>query len=230
MRPNIIDLSHPIESGMTTYPGLPAPEVGAHMSRAASRHLYPEGTEFHIGSISMVSNTGTYLDAPYHRFEAGPDVAALPLAGLVHLKGIVVDATRTDVITEALVPAGDLTGCAVLFRTDWDRWWTSQVYGSHGSPHLSAGAARRLVNAGVSAVGIDSVNIDAMNDRTRPVHTQLLNAGVGVVEHLTGLAQLNGRQFRFHAAPLPVVGWGSSPVRAYAVLDGPNSSQEGSTQ
>ena len=61
-----VDLSHTIEQGMITYRGLPAPLICDYLSREASRKLYAEGTEFHIGRIDMVANTGTYLDSPFH--------------------------------------------------------------------------------------------------------------------------------------------------------------------
>ena len=71
----LIDLSHTVEHGMITYKGLPAPIVCDFMSREASRAHYAAGTEFHIGRIDMVANTGTYLDAPFHRYADGIDLA-----------------------------------------------------------------------------------------------------------------------------------------------------------
>lgn len=214
---DVVDLSHPIEHGMTTYPGLPPPEIGDHLTREASRARYAPGTEFHIGRISMVGNTGTYLDTPFHRLAEGNDLATTPLERMAGLDGVVVDAVgEVSIDVERLrnVRAG---GRAVLIRTDWSRHWGSEAYFS-GHPHLTAAAAGWLVEQGPALVGIDSLNIDGTETGERPVHTALLAAGIPIVEHLCRLDQLPREGFRFHAAPPAVVGLGSFPVRAYAVL------------
>ncbi|MDX3545168.1 cyclase family protein [Streptomyces europaeiscabiei] len=216
----IVDLSHPIRHGMITYPGLPGPEIGDHLTREASREIYAPGTEFAMGRISMVSNTGTYVDSPYHRFDGGHDLAGLPLGSLIDLDGVVVripDTGRRAVDREALLPY-DVTGRAVLIHTGWDRHWGTERYG-HGHPYLTADAVAWLVEQDVVLVGIDSLNIDDTDDGTRPAHTGLLAAGIPVVEHLRGLEQLPPQDFRFHAAPPAVEGMGTFPVRAYALLD-----------
>ncbi|MCC9704442.1 cyclase family protein [Streptomyces sp. MNU76] len=215
-----VDLSHTIRHGMTTYPGLPGPEIGDHLSRDASREIYAPGTEFAIGRITMVSNTGTYLDSPFHRFSGGHDLAGLPLTGLVDLDGVVVrvhDAGRRAVDRAALLPH-DVTGRAVLIHTGWDRHWGTDQYG-HGHPYVTTDAVAWLVEQGAALVGIDSLNIDDTDDGTRPAHTGLLAAGIPVVEHLRNLEQLPPQGFRFHAAPPAVEGMGTFPVRAYALLD-----------
>ncbi|MFJ4187208.1 cyclase family protein [Kitasatospora sp. NPDC089509] len=218
----VVELSHPIRHGMVTYPGLPAPEIGVHLSREDSRDHYAPGTEFQIGRISMVANTGTYLDSPFHRFPDGPDLAGLPLAGLVDLDGLVVpalDAPDRAVDPSALLPYR-VTGRAVLIRTGWDRHWGTDRYGAGGHPFLSAQGAAWLVAQRPALVGIDSLNIDDTTDLARPAHSALLEAGIPLVEHLRGLEQLPPEGFRFHAAPPAVAGMGSFPVRAYAVLSG----------
>ena len=215
----VVDLSHPIESGMVTYPGLPGPEVGTHLSREASRGTYAPGTEFHIGTISMVGNTGTYLDAPYHRFAGGVDLAGLPLERTADLPGVAVDVTGSPDrgIAPLALAAVEVAGRAVLLHTGWDRHWRTDRYGAD-APFLTADGARDLVARGAALVGIDSVNIDDVGDLSRPAHTELLAGGVPVLEHLTGLGRLPADGFRLHAAPLPVVGLGTVAVRAYAVL------------
>ncbi len=215
-----IDLSHPIRPGMVTYPGLPGPEISDHLSRAASRSHYAPGTEFSIARISMVANTGTYLDSPHHRFADGADLASLPLSVLCDLDGLLVRVpdSRSRAIDRSVLLPLDVTGRAVLIHTGWDRHWGSEQYG-HGHPYLTSGAAARLVEQGAALVGIDSVNIDDTDDGTRPAHTALLAAGIPVVEHLRGLEQLPPHGFRFHAAPPAVEGMGTFPVRAYAVPD-----------
>jgi kynurenine formamidase len=214
----LIDLSHPIEDGMTTYPGLPGPRIGDHLSREASREKYAPGYEFQIGTITMVSNTGTYLDTPFHRYPDGADLASFPLESTAALDGLVVrlpPAVRA--ITRTLLAPYDVRGRAVLLQTGWDRHWRTEAYG-RDHPHLTEDAAQRLAELGAALVGIDSVNIDDTADGRRPVHSALLAAGIPVVEHLRGLDRLPPSGFTFHAAPPAVAGMGTFPVRAYAVL------------
>jgi kynurenine formamidase len=214
----LIELSHPIHHGMVTYPGLPGPEIGDHLSREESRSRYGEGTEFHIGRIAMVANTGTYVDAPSHRFADGPDLAGVPLERLVDLPGLVVSVPDgVTAIGRAHLDAYPVKGCAVLLRTGWDRHFGTPAYGAGGHPYLTADAAAELARRGVVLVGVDTVNVDDIADTTRPAHTELLRAGIPIVEHLRGLAQLPADGFRFHAAPPMVAGMGTFPVRAYAV-------------
>lgn len=212
---SFVDLSHPIEEGMVTYPGLPGPKVDAFLSREDSRSHYDEGTEFHIGRIEMVGNTGTYLDTPYHRFPDGFDLAALELDSVAGLPGICVEAGQQE-ITADVVADLDVAGKALLLATGWDRHWGTESYGDSTHPFLAGEAAERLVAGGVSLVGIDSVNIDDTRGGSRPAHTTLLAAGVPVVEHLRGLDRLVGTAFRFYAVPAPVRGLGTFPVRAFA--------------
>jgi kynurenine formamidase len=214
----LVDLSHQIHHGMVTYPGLPGPEISDYLPREASPARYGPGTQFHIGRISMVANTGTYLDSPFHRFAGATDVAGLPLHSVADLDGVVVriDAGRRAIDRDALT-SYDVRGRAVLVHTGWDRHWGTERYGS-GNPFLTAAAADWLVEQQAGLVGIDSVNIDDTSGPSRPVHTALLAAGIPIVEHLCGLDQLPPSGFRFHAAPPQVVGIGTFPVRAYAVV------------
>jgi kynurenine formamidase len=210
----IVDLSHPITDGLVTYPGLPGPTIGDHLSREASRERYAPGYEFQIGHIEMVSNTGTYLDTPFHRFADGHDLAGLDLQRVVDVPGLLIDATGGQ---EATLPGdADVAGRAVLFHTGWDRHWDTDAYGDPAHPFVGMAAVERLVAGGAAVVGIDSVNIDDTRTGERPVHTALLGAGIPIVEHLCGLAVLVGATFTFTAAPPAVVGMGTFPVRALA--------------
>lgn len=210
----IVDLSHPIREGMVTYPGLPGPRLRTHLSREDSRASYAEGTEFHIGAIDMVANTGTYVDAPFHRFADGVDVANLALERLVGVSGVVVDASERMIGREAFEGV-DVSGMAVLIRTGWDvRFGRDDYLGEH--PHLTEEGARLLVDEGALLVGIDSANIDETSEGRRPAHSLLLAAGIPLVEHLTRLDQLPDGPFEFFAVPAPVVGLGTFPVRAVA--------------
>ena len=214
---DLIDLSHPIEHGMITYPGLPGPVIADHLSRAASRERYKGEAEFQIGRIEMVANTGTYLDAPSHRFEDGTDLSQLPLTSIANLRGLLVHlndrALRVDHLAGLYV-----RGAALLVHTGWSKHWRSEAYGGADHPYVSREAATHLAESGVALVGIDSVNIDDMADMSRPAHTILLRNGIPVVEHLTNLDALGDGAFTFYAIPPRVRGMGTFPVRAFAAV------------
>ena len=212
----LIDLSHVIEHGMVTYQGLPGPHICDYWTREGSAAHYDDGSSFQIGRIDMVANTGTYLDAPFHRYEDGDDLAALDLGRLASLPGLKVKAVGPAVDEGALAPL-DVAGKAVLVETGWDRHWRTDAYAS-GHPYLTEKAARLLVERGAVLVGIDSYNIDDTSGRSRPVHTILLGAGVPICEHMTNLAALPDAGFRFTAVPPKVAGMGTFPVRAFAML------------
>jgi kynurenine formamidase len=215
-----IDLSHTVEDGMTTYPGLPGPIVCDYLTREQSRAIYAPGTEFQIGVVTICSNTGTYVDSPFHRFPDGIDLSELPLDRLAELDAIVVDAAPEDRAIGPEAFAGrDVSGRAVLVRTGWQRHWRTPAYLS-GHPFLTGEAAEHLAAAGAVLVGIDSLNIDDTPVHgERPVHTTLLGAGIPICEHLADLAPLPQDGFRFSAVPVKVKGMGTFPVRAYATLD-----------
>lgn len=215
----LIDLSHTVEAGMITYKGLPAPLICDFLSREASRALYAEGTEFHIGKIEMVANTGTYVDSPFHRFANGVDLAALPLESLVNLPAVVVRVTNAgSVINAGHFQGLALTGKAVLVHTGWASHWRTDQY-FEGHTYLTEDAAVYLRDQGVALVGIDSYNIDDIRDGRRPVHTTLLGANIPIVEHMTNLDRVPDQGFRFHAAPVKIKNFGTFPVRAYAVVE-----------
>jgi arylformamidase len=211
-----IDVSHEIEHGMVTYPGLPVPLICDYLSREASRSRYAAGVEFQIGKIEMVANTGTYLDAPFHRYADGPDLAQLPLESVANLDAVVVrvppDSARS--IPAPVFQGMDLRDKAVLVHTGWDRHWRTDQYLS-GHPFLTGDAAEFLRDNGAVLVGIDSLNIDDTADQSRPVHSILLGSGVLVVEHLCNLQSLPSAGFRFSAVPAKVARFGSWPVRAF---------------
>ena len=225
MHPAPIDLSHVVEHGMVTYPGLPAPAICDFWSRESTRGHYAEGVTFQIGRIDMVANTGTYLDTPFHRYADGHDLADLPLARCADLPGVVVRTTEAGrVLGREHFTDIEVAGRAVLVHTGWDRHWRTAAYAA-GHPFLTAAVAEWLVAAGAALVGIDSLNIDSTDDPRRPVHTVLLAAGIPIVEHLTGLGQLPDNGFRFSAVPVKVRGMGSFPVRAFARLEPPRDAE-----
>jgi arylformamidase len=217
----LVELSHVIRPGMVTYPGLPGPDITPYLTREASRARYAPGTEFAIDQLTMVGNTATYLDAPYHRFADGPDLAAIPLARTVGLPAVVIRATGTRQrgISTGTLAAMDVRGKAVLLHTgDAARFGTPQY--AAGAHFLTRDGAAWLAGQDPALVGIDAVNIDDIADGDRPAHTLLLAAGIPVIEHLTGLEQLPPAGASFTAVPLRVQGLGTIPVRAFARLPG----------
>jgi kynurenine formamidase len=219
MQNKLIDLSHDVEHGMITYKGLPAPIICDFLSREESRKHYSPGTEFNIGKIEMVANTGTYVDSPFHRFADGIDLSELPLESLADLEGVVIHASDSGrAITAKAFQGVEVKGKAVLVHTDWSRHWRTDQY-FEGHPFLTKDAAEFLVEQGAAFVGIDTYNIDDTTDGTRPVHTTLLGNRIPICEHMCNLDSLPNSGFRFHAAPVKVKSFGTFPVRAYAVLD-----------
>src|SRR5206468_1290942 len=213
----LVDLSHTVEHGMVTYQGLPAPVISDFLSRQASRLRYAGGTEFHIGRIDMVANTGTYLDAPAHRFAEGADVAAIELDRVADLPAVLVH-TAGPLEANAIQNL-DLHGKALLIHTGWSRHWRTDTYFNNKHPFVTRAAAEAMAKSGVRVVGIDSYNIDDTSDLRRPAHTELLRAGVLIVEHLTNLDALpDSGAIRFFAVPVKVRGLGTFPVRAFAMV------------
>lgn len=213
----LVDLSHTVSDGLVTYPGLPGPVVGEHLSFEDSHAVYAEGTEFSIGRIEMVSNTGTYLDVPGHRHRSGHDLSGLPLERCALLPAIVVDGPATGAAPSSLFDL-DVAGSAVLVRTGWSAHFGTARYGDPDHPFLATDAASLLADRGAVLVGIDSVNIDDTRGGERPVHTLLLAREVPIVEHLTGLDQLPATGATFSAVPVKVAGMSTFPVRAFASL------------
>jgi len=216
----LVDLSHVIEPGMVTYPGLPGPEITPHLTREASREHYAPGTEFAIDRMTLVGNTGTYLDTPFHRYEHGHDLSGLPLERVADLPALVVRTAGGDTraVDVAALAAYDVRGKAVLLHTGGDRGFGTPAY-VEDAPYLTESAAQWLVEHGAVLVGIDSVNIDDTDDARRPAHSILLAAEVPVVEHLTGLDQLPAKGARFTAVPPRFARFGTFPVRAFAIVD-----------
>ena len=220
----LIDLSHTLEDGLVTYKGLPAPIICDFLSREESAKHYEDGTSFHIGTIELCSNTGTYIDSPFHRYADGKDLSELELDKLAGLEGVKVTVPETtSVITEEVFAGLDVRDKAVLIETNWSRHWNTETY-YEGHPFLTEGAAWYLRDAGARLVGIDSYNIDDVTDGRRPVHTVLLGAEVLIVEHMTNLAQVPDKGFKFYAVPVKIKAFGTFPVRAFVELSNDESS------
>lgn len=216
--PTFVDLSHIITNGMTTYPGLPGPVIADHLTREAAEELYGPGVTFQIGMISICTNTGTYLDVPFHRFADGHDLCALSLERVADVPARCIDATDRGMAIE--LSGSDLVGSAgeaVLISTGHAAHFGTDRY-VHDHPYLTETSARALVAADVACVGIDSLNIDSTADTQRPVHTTLLGNDIPIIEHLTGLEVLPADGFRFTAVPPKIEGAGTFTVRAFATL------------
>jgi arylformamidase len=216
----MIDVSHSVEHGMITYKGFPAPIICDWLSREASRAKYAHGTEFQIGKIEMIANTGTYVDSPFHRYENGKDLSELPLESVANLDCVVVrvDPSRGPAIDEVPLQQAEVKGKAVLFSTGWDRHWRTDAY-FEGHPYLTERSAEWLAKAGAALVGIDSLNIDSVATGERPVHSVLLGREIPIVEHMRGLSGLPDRGSRFFAVPVKVKAFGTFPVRAFALVE-----------
>jgi kynurenine formamidase len=223
----LVDLSHDIEHGLITYKGLPAPIICDFLSREQSKQHYAPGTQFQIGKIEMIANSGTYLDSPFHRYEDGKDLSELELTSLADLDGVVVRAKSEEqrakggeprAIDAATLHGIDVKGKGVLIHTGWDAHWRTSAY-FEGHPFLTKNGAQLLADQGAALVGIDSYNIDDTADLSRPAHSILLGAGIPIVEHMCGLDQLPGKHFKFFAVPVKVKGMGTFPVRAFAIVD-----------
>ena len=202
---------------MITYKGLPAPVISDFLTREDSRSHYDEGTEFHIGKIDMVANTGTYIDSPFHRYARGKDLAHLDLSSVANVDGLVIRSSERA-ISEQMLAGVDLKDKAVLFHTGWDQHWRTETYANGEHPFLTEGAASYLAKGGAAIVGIDSYNIDSTTDGKRPAHSILLGHDIPVVEHLCGLGELPDSGFKFFAVPVKVQHFGTFPVRAFAIV------------
>jgi arylformamidase len=219
---HVVDLTQPMDGAIPMFPGLPGFEMSIVMSREDSRDLYDGDTEFLVQRYNITGNCGTYMDAPFHRYEDGSDLSRIPLPATVGVPGARVDARDSTTsgrrtIDESFLNETDIRGKAVLFWTGWDQLWPSEEY-LEPNPFICEELAQRLVEEGASVVGIDTWNLDDCQDSERPAHSILLRSGIPIVENLRGLSELNDEGFKFHAAPLPIRNGTAIPVRAYAIL------------
>ena len=214
----LIDLSHTVEDGLITYKGLPAPIICDYLSREASKEIYADGTTFQIGKIEMCSNTGTYLDSPFHRYENGKDLSELTLESVASLDAIKIVVPQTVTrINKEYFREFQVSGKAVLIQTNWSRHWNTDQY-YEGHPYLTEDAAQYLKDNGASLVGIDTYNIDDVSGKERPVHSILLGSDILIVEHMSNLESVPSDNFKFYAVPVKVKGFGTFPVRAFAEI------------
>lgn len=216
----LVDLSHTIRAGLVTLPGVPAPVITPHLTRAEAESRYAPGTTFVMDIVTLPGNTGTYIDTAFHRFDGGADLAALSLETLVDLPTEVFhiqDSTRRGIPASVFYDR-DVRAKAVLLHTGWDRHFGTEEYGVD-APFLTEDGVRYLAEQGVTLVGIDSINIDDMSADARgqrPAHSVFLASGIHVVEHLTNLAALPPSASLLTVVPPKIEGFGTFPVRAFA--------------
>lgn len=207
---------------MRVYPGIPAPTLSAFLTHEQSRARYEGQCELTFSEVHIVAGVGTYLDAPYHRDPSLPDFAGLPLERVADLPGVVLDVRerrgRGRAIDAPDLGAEDWPGYAVLVRTGLEEAWETDRYWAE-SPYLTRAAAERLVDMRPALVAVDFLNVDDTSDPRRPAHTDLLRAGIPIVENLCNVDALPRTGFRLFAAPAALAGVASFPVRVYAVLE-----------
>ena len=208
---------------MITYKGLPGPIISDHLSRSASKSVYEAGTEFHIGRIDPVANTGTYLDSPFHRYSDGKDLSQLELDSLANLESVLVrclaagsDPGQRGISPEALAGC-DLKGKAVLFHTGWDRYWRTEKYSDGTHPFLTAETAKFLVNA--CRLSWASILLTS----TTPVRADVPSIPCYSLRRFRSSStfatstRFRDSDFRFFAVPVKVKCFGTFPVRAFAL-------------
>ena len=213
----LVDLSHPIEDGMETYPGIPGPVISDHLTREASRVGLRAGHRV---------PARTHRDDRQHRHLPRRPVPPVPRRPRPRRRAARRGGRSPRDRRRRARPGHRARGLRrprprrprrVVLRTGWSRHWRTPAYGAGGHPHLTAAATERLVELGPKLVGIDSLNMDDTSTGERPAHTGLLGAGIYVLEHLTALDQLDQPGFEVFAVPPKVRGMGTSPVRAFAL-------------
>ncbi|MHB8513081.1 MAG: cyclase family protein [Actinomycetota bacterium] len=211
-----VDLSHPISSGEGAYRGMQEPKIGPFRTREQTAPMYDNKASFEMTHVNMVGNTGTYIDAPYHRFDNEDDLAMMPLEILVDLPITLIDCAGERSINVKL-DSDEIRGHAVLFRTGWDRFWLSERYYVNG-PFLGSETLDHLIGA-ATLVGVDFANVDDIADLARPSHTRLLAAGIPIIENMCNLAKIDSPKASLFAAPIALSKGASFPVRAFAKID-----------
>jgi len=217
----LIDLSHTIFDGLKTIKGVPGPIICDFWERESTRKNYSDGSTFQMGKIEMISNTGTYMDCPFHRYADGHDLSGLPLANCVNLPTLIIDAPHENglAVDVSFFKNLDVHKKAILVRTGWSAFFNTEKYVTN-HPFLTEDAAIFLKENGATLVGIDSHNIDDTRTTRRPVHTILLRENILIVEHLTNMATIaENKKIYFSAVPPKIIGMGTFPVRAYVKVE-----------
>lgn len=213
----IIDLSHPVDESTQSYPGDPQPSFTPVATIAA------EG--FNLLHVSMGSQSGTHVDAPYHFRDDGRRISDIEPERFVG-PAVVADVTgkapreritRTDLdsIADALGP-----GRILVLHTGWDRHYRTAAYYDH--PFLDAEAARWVLDTGVRTIATDTINpdetvLDGPQPEGFPVHHLVAAAGGIIAENLTNLAAVDFPDPVVSLLPVRLTGADGAPVRAVAM-------------
>jgi kynurenine formamidase len=208
----IVDLTHALAPDMPVYPGSPAPEI--RQATTVARDGFAEK------QFSMLSHTGTHIDAPAHMLEGAPTLDRLGAGHFLGTARVLDVAGRPGIGLDQLQAHGEeLEGLDyLLFHTGWSSRWGRSDYFT-GFPVLAPEATRWLCGRGLKGIGFDAISADPVGSETFPNHLALFRAGLVIVENLTGLAPLVGRRFSFSCLPLAFQEADGSPVRAIAILD-----------
>ncbi len=220
-----IDLSHTFENNM---PGfrmrnedgsivMYTAKIYPFLTHDQSLPIYKGKASFEITEMVFQTSIGTYLDSPYHRFPGKRDISQLSLDELI-LSGIVIDVSEytpfESVGVEVLPKDNDLSNRAILFNFNWDQYWGTEKYYEY--PFISMEIIKKLLKHKVKLVGVDTINIDDSRDLTRPAHTMFLDNNILIVENLTNLNKLHGKNFKFYAVPIKGKKVAAMPIRAFA--------------
>jgi arylformamidase len=213
----VIDLTHVITPTMPVYPGTEPPVL--QQANTVERNGFAETL------IRMFSHTGTHIDAPSHMVGGAPTLDELDVDRFVG-RACVIDVSSAGpaaIDVRLLEPhAAAIAGCEfVLFHTGWSHFWDDQRYFT-GFPVLSPDATRWLIVRGLKGVGFDAMSADPVGATEFTNHLAFFQAGMILIENLTGLDALVGKTFEFSCLPLAFQRADGSPVRAVAMLDGPS--------
>ena len=213
----VVDLSHPVTSETQVYPGDPAPHL--------EQHSTIERDGFNLMSVSMGSQSGTHVDAPYHFDNDTKRIDEIPLPLFVG-NGVVLDCgplvARQEITIELLGRQLDAVNARdiVLFKTGWSRYYGTDEY--FNNPYLNAELVSLLLERGVLTFGLDAINIDETPDDTHPgvgfpVHHLIAKAGGVICENLTNLEAIDFDQPVISLLPIKFIGIDGAPVRAVAM-------------
>jgi kynurenine formamidase len=227
-----VDLSQPLSNDSALWNGNRAADVAVE-SLAVDHHV--PGAEICFTRLTIVSHTGTHVDAAKHFFPDGRAIDEYELGRFV-CPAVALDARREGALPltreelEAADP-GIRPGDAVFIYFGYAERFGSESYYEH--PYLAPAAAEYLVERGVALVGVDTLTPDLPSVARPddgydfPIHSTLLGDDVLIIENLgPNLAKLVGRRFLLVAAPLRIAGGDASPVVPIALIEQEDPSAE----
>ena len=213
----VVDLSLVVNAATQVYPGDPVPKFAQHSTI--------ERDGFNLLSVSMGSQTGTHVDAPFHFDAVAPRIDELPLERFIGT-GVIVDArsagARGRITWEYFAGLEDqlVAGTIVLLHTGWSTQYGTDEY--FENPFLDAAACARLIELGVRTFGIDAINIDETPDADHPgegfpVHHLIADVAGVISENLTNLVSIDFQDPLISLLPIAFEAADGAPVRAVAL-------------